>query len=522
MDTKNPKVYIVGAGPGDPELITLKAQRLLNKADVVVYAGSLINHEILRLCKREALLINSHGKNLQELTEIMAKAARENKIVVRLSSGDPSIYSSLKEFKEELEKRDIGIEVIPGVSAFSAACSSIKEELTVPEGPQSVVITRLPGKTPVPETEDLSRFAATGSSIAVFLSADKVNEIKKKALSGGLSPETKVAVIYKASWPEEEITLTNLENLDKIKAKNPSVVLILPGYERKGKRSHLYSRAFKENKHNHCVSIIQISSTGERIASKLKEMFLSAEIIKGKDIHEKTKKAWKKSNPIIFIGSLGIAVRAISSHLKDKIKDPPVILTDLSGCFVIPVIGGHKGANKLARLISQKLGAVCAITTGTEVTNTVCLEDIIEERNLIFLGGSTLDFNKRAIEKREIFSMGMGFHKDVSADIIKEVIEIGKNLIKDEFSVFSTIDTRKEIAKSVVSLVIPKNSALIAVKKETLLSFPYKSKSRSQDFLNIPAVAEPASLAVLPEGEIVIPKKVHKGVTFAISKWKPR
>ncbi len=522
MDNDKPEIYIIGAGPGDPELITLKGKKLLEKADLVVYAGSLVNEEILKFCKKECIKINSHGKKLKELVQIMAENAQNGKVVVRLATGDPSIYSSLREMKEELEKRNVSIKVIPGVSAFCAAAASLKEELTIPYGPQSVVITRLPGRTPVPVTEDISRFLATRSTVVLFLSADKLKLLKEKALKAGLSPDTTVKIVYKASWPEEKTITTNVKSLDEIKIENPALVFILPGHNIYGKRSYLYSGELIYNDNKLAETefyILPVSKT--ETAHKVKELFPKAKLLMEGKISERVKKVWRKGKPLLIIGSTGIATRVIAPFLRKKIKDPPVLVMDITASFIIPLTGGHQGANKLAKVIAKELGCVLVITTGTEALGIPSLEEIIWERKLIFLGGSTLSFNKKAINKEPIYSIGLGFHDNTTQEEIKAAIDMAKSIINEEFSVFTTIEKRKKSAEKILLPLIPKEAALILVKEETLREFPFFTHSKAYKFLKIPAVAEPAALAVLPEGELIVKKTVHQGVTFAVGRWKP-
>ena len=164
------KVHFVGAGPGDKELITLKGYKLLSNADVVIYAGSLVNPELLEYCKEGCEIHDSAYMNLQEIIAVMEKGIKEGKSVVRLQTGDFSIYGSIREQVEDLAKLNIDYDCTPGVSSFLGASSALGVEYTVPEISQSVVITRMEGRTPVPKTEDLERLAQVGASMAIFLS----------------------------------------------------------------------------------------------------------------------------------------------------------------------------------------------------------------------------------------------------------------------------------------------------------------------------------------------------------------
>lgn len=221
-------VYLVGAGPGDPELLTIKAKNLLRRADVVVYPGSLINPTLLQYVKRDAVLHDSFGKSLEEIVEIIVKASEEGKTVVRLHSGDPSIYGALGEHIRALEERGINYEVVPGVSSFQAAAASLGVEYTVPEVVQTVILTRISGRTKVPEKESLRRLAKARASMCIFLSAHRLEDVVQELLHG-YPPDTPVAVVYRASWQDERIIRGSLSEIP-LKAKDVRrTALILVG-----------------------------------------------------------------------------------------------------------------------------------------------------------------------------------------------------------------------------------------------------------------------------------------------------
>lgn len=225
------KIYFVGAGPGDKELITLKAYKLLSKADIVIYAGSLVNPELLEYCKDDCIIYDSAKMNLEEIIEVMENGAKNDKLVVRLQTGDISIYGSIREQGEELKKLGIEYESIAGVSSFLGAAASMGIEYTVPEISQSLIITRIEGRTPVPEKEKLELFASHQTSMAIFLSLQNIDKVSKRLIEGGYKSETPVAVVYKASWPDEKIVLGNLDNIAK-KVKEEGIkktALILVG-----------------------------------------------------------------------------------------------------------------------------------------------------------------------------------------------------------------------------------------------------------------------------------------------------
>lgn len=214
------KISFVGAGPGDVELITLKGRDLLEAADIVVYAGSLVSKEHLDFCKDTAEIHNSASMTLEEVIEVMARGFKEGKKVVRLHTGDPTIYGAIREQMDELDELDIDYEVIPGVSSFTAACSAIKKEFTLPDVSQTIILTRIKGRTPVPEEEDLEELARHRASMAIFLSVQAIDRVVEALARGYGSYDIPVAVVYKASWEDQDIVIGTLENIEeKVKEK---------------------------------------------------------------------------------------------------------------------------------------------------------------------------------------------------------------------------------------------------------------------------------------------------------------
>ena len=204
MSDNSIKLHFVGAGPGAMDLITVKGARLLNKADVVVYTGSLVNKDLLEYCPC-ATVYNSADMDLDELIRIMAEAVNAGKEVVRLQTGDPSLYGAIREQMDALDRLGIMYDSVPGVSACFGAASSLNLEFTLPGVSQSLIITRMPGKTGgVPDKESIESFAAHHTTIAIYLSASMLEELSKRLVEGGYSNNTPAAIIYKATWPEEE------------------------------------------------------------------------------------------------------------------------------------------------------------------------------------------------------------------------------------------------------------------------------------------------------------------------------
>ncbi|WP_346889521.1 precorrin-4 C(11)-methyltransferase [Clostridium sp. UBA1056] len=210
-------VYFIGAGPGDADLITVKGRDTLAKADVVIYAGSLVSKEHMDYCKDGCEIHNSASMTLEQVIEVMERAEKENKMVVRLHTGDPAIYGAIKEQMDELDKLNIEYKVIPGVSSFTAAASVIKKEFTLPSVTQTVILTRVEGRTPVPETEDLERLASVGASMAIFLSISMIDKVVAK-LRKGYGRNVNIAVVERATWEDERAIIGTLDDIaEKVK-----------------------------------------------------------------------------------------------------------------------------------------------------------------------------------------------------------------------------------------------------------------------------------------------------------------
>ena len=218
LQNTNGQVIFVGAGPGDPELITVKGSRALEKADRVIYAGSLVNPALLEICRQGTPIHDSAHLTLEEVVALMYEGIKRGETIVRLHTGDPSMYGAIKEQFDYLDKQDIPYSVIPGVSSVFAAAAAVRREFTLPEISQTLILTRLAGRTPVPESEALAKLAKHQASMAIFLSVQDMGSVVK-ALLEGYPASTPIAVVSKASWPDEEILLGTLETIEeKVKA----------------------------------------------------------------------------------------------------------------------------------------------------------------------------------------------------------------------------------------------------------------------------------------------------------------
>ncbi len=243
-DDFKPAVYIVGAGPGDPELLTIRAQKLLVAADVILFADSLVPQQILQLCRLDAEIIQTANKTLEEILPLMIERVRSHKSVVRLHSGDPSLYSAIHEQMHLLAEAEIPFEVIPGISAFQAAAAKLKVELTVPGVVQSIILTRISGKTEVPATEELTTLAAHQASLCLYLSARHVENAQAKLLEH-YPADTSVAICFRLGWPDEKIWVVPLNQMadctQKEKLIRTTLYIVSPALKTSSEaRSHLY------------------------------------------------------------------------------------------------------------------------------------------------------------------------------------------------------------------------------------------------------------------------------------------
>lgn len=245
-------IYFVGAGPGDKELITVKGARLLKEADVVVYAGSLVQASLLEYCREGVKAYNSASMHLDEIMEVMFSGAAAGLVVVRLHTGDPSLYGALREQTVSLEAKAIPYEIVPGVSSAFAAAAALKRELTLPcgagvGGTQTVIFTRLAGRTPVPEKENLASLAAHNATICVFLSAASVDAVVEE-LKKGYALDTPAAVVYRVTWDDELVLIGTLETIaNKAKEagiKKHALIIVGQAIGEAGNASMLYDKTF--------------------------------------------------------------------------------------------------------------------------------------------------------------------------------------------------------------------------------------------------------------------------------------
>lgn len=250
-------IYFVGAGPGAADLLTIRALRLIENADIIVYAGSLVNPEILNNANETCEIYDSSLMNLEEIVDVMIKAYSNDQNLVRLHTGDPSLYGAIKEQMRRLDELGIPYDFCPGISAYQGAASSLKIEYTLPDISQTLILTRAEGKTGVPEREKLCKLAEHHTTMVLYLSSALSEKVKNELLEGGYSPDTPVAVVYRATWPDELIIRSNLNNFsEKMKQYNitkHALIIVGDVLDCDFKDSRLYDSEFSTEYRNGIV-----------------------------------------------------------------------------------------------------------------------------------------------------------------------------------------------------------------------------------------------------------------------------
>ena len=241
-------IHFIGAGPGAADLITVRGARLLREADVIIYAGSLVNPALLENKKEDCAVYDSASMTLEDVIDVMKATEASGGTTVRLHTGDPSLYGAIREQMDRLDELEIAYDVPPGVSSFSGAAAALEAEYTLPEVSQSVIITRMAGRTPVPEREKLSKMASHGCTMVLFLSTGLLEDVERELMEGGYEPDTPAAIVYKATWPEQRVYRCTVSTLARTAKENQvtKTALITVGGFLSGQyeRSKLYDPGF--------------------------------------------------------------------------------------------------------------------------------------------------------------------------------------------------------------------------------------------------------------------------------------
>jgi len=410
-------VYFIGAGPGDPKLLTIKGREALERADVVIYAGSLVSAELLAYAKKDARIIDSAELALPDIAREMTEAARSGKTVARMHTGEPSLYGAIAEQIEILEKESIPFEIIPGVSSAFAAAAALHVEYTLPDVSQTLILTRRAGRTSVPDTESLAGLAAHRASMVIFLSVGMVDDVVRDLVQGGYPETTPAAAVYRASWPDEKKVVGTLATIAwQVKQAGISrQALILVG-EAVGRNmksaSKLYDAGFSHGfrpAEKKGTAVVAVTRRGRHTAERMLRSLDGAELflpLKFKnDMHETPAHYYDDVKQLIarifydyaqlvFVMSTGIAVRLIAPHLTSKWQDPAVVVCDDSGKNIISLLSGHwGGANDLAEKIALVLGGHAVVTTESDVAGFPSLDLLVK-----VLGSGRLPEDKKLLK----------------------------------------------------------------------------------------------------------------------------
>jgi precorrin-4 C11-methyltransferase len=392
-------VYFVGAGPGDPELLTLKAQRLIAAADVIIYAGSLVNPAVLSHARPDAAIHNSSGMRLEEQVAVMRDAVARGETVVRLHTGDPAIFGATLEQMRSLERLGITRQVVPGVSSVFAAAAALGIELTVAGDTQTVILTRLAGETPMPSGEALRDLAVHRTSLVIFLSAGMLERVVDEFASAGYAPDTPIAVVFRASWPDERVmhgTLADIvDQVQSAEITHQALIVVSPALSATVRAegaaaSHLYSTALETPPRQPTTAIVTLTRAGtelgERLHSLMPKSVLYAPARHMSDPGENTapysasvrqalQAAFRQHTALVCIMASGIVVRELAPLFTSKHSDPGVVVVDEQGHYAVSLLAGHKGgANRLACQVARLLGGQAVLTTASDVQGLPALD----------------------------------------------------------------------------------------------------------------------------------------------------
>lgn len=424
-------VHFVGAGPGACDLITVRGMNRIKEADVIIYAGSLVNPELLSYAKADCEIYNSAHMTLEDVVSVMREAEAAGKGTVRLHTGDPSVYGAIREQMDLLDEYGITYDVCPGVSAVFGAAASLACEYTLPDVTQTLILTRAEGKTPVPEKENLRSLAAHHASLVLYLSSGLARKVRQDLLLGGYAEDTPVAVVYKATWPEEKIIRTTLaklpEDMEAAGITKTALIIVSPALGSIYEKSRLYDAAFATEYRGATeiafpagirrVLLVTCSVRGyatmQKLAKKL-ENISGAEIItkvKCEALPEVSMRETVKAcvdtyfgqvDAIVFVTASGIAVRSVAEHLAHKSEDPAIVCMDECGKHVISLVSGHAGgANALTQMLADVMWATPVITTATDVEGSFSIDDYAREHNLV-----VTDWTKAKAISAEVLATG--------------------------------------------------------------------------------------------------------------------
>jgi precorrin-4 C11-methyltransferase len=407
-------VYVVGAGPGHPDLMTVRAHRVLAAADLVLYADSLVDPRIFDMLPEHAEVQGTSGMTLEPMVARMVEAARRGAVVARVHSGDPGVYGAVAEQLARLEDAGVAWEIVPGVPSPMAAAAALGCEMTVPGVTQSIVFCRVAGRTPMPSGQDLRAHARPDVSLCIFLSAGYGADMVAALRDGGVSEETPAVIAEKVSWPDERMswgTVADVEQrLRDLGVRRHALVLVGPAFARASTRlrSSLYSpehaHVFRPRgqaagtRDRDSVVIYAITAEGAGVARRIAaalpgaRVHLPQRLARGDgggsgDVAETAAaravvaRLMGSAGSVVLVMATGAAVRLAAPHLEDKLRDPSVVAVDDRGRYVVPLAGAHAGGgNQLARRVAAALGATAVVTTSSDGRAWPALDDLAAHR----------------------------------------------------------------------------------------------------------------------------------------------
>jgi len=593
------RIHFVGAGPGSSALLTRRALSLLRRADLVVAADSLVAPDVIALARNGATVMHSSSLTLEEVVPPMIDAARAGKVVVRLHSGDPSVYGAVSEQIALVRNAACPYEIVPGVSSAFAVAAAMGVELTEPGGAQTVVLTRHGRQVPTPATERLRGLAAHRGTLCIFLSASAARDVQEELLASGLAPDTPAAIAYRVSWPDELIVRTTVDGIAgeirRLGLKRHTLILVGDALAPGTNRSRLY-----DSGHSHIhrkrsrlsvpampvqPALVALAEPGARLARRLKRTLRSARVLLPERLIEdgeedlgraadRLPRLFGEGVPLVLFMAAGAAVRMLAPVLRDKTVEPPVVVVDDAGHFVVSLLGGRAaGANRLAEWVAAVLGAQAVVTTAAERLGIPALDEAIAARGWRLAQGSRMapveaaviegesiglygpgirppaGFNfKRvrslrglaavrsgiAVTDEEVadlppgwtllrprrLRLGLGCSTGATgAEAIDAVLEglAAAGVAAEGVGQVATIDRRRN-HPATVAVVDRLSTELVTFPAERLreVEVPHGS-SAVLHAVGTPSVAEAAAISAAGSGRLVLPKLVYGQVTVAIA-----
>ncbi len=444
-----PTVTFVGAGPGAEDLITVRGLRALQTAHTVLYAGSLVHTVHLKACPEGSEHFDTAGMNLEEQVQTMVVAAKAGKNVVRLHTGDPSMYGAINEQIKGLAAHGVHAHIVPGVSSVFAAAAALGTELTCPDVSQSVVLTRTPGRTPMPEKEDAATFAKTGATLVFYLSTGKIHELMQKLMQeGDVKAHTPAALVYRVSWPDERIIRSTVAELAQKCTEagigRQALILVGEALRQQDTSSLLYDKSFSHGYRNSLAAeqfdgacaLYAFTQGGLERAQEIAAALalpttiystyahdnLQADVqantdvrgnvhiqsISTHDFDANLYNQWNNFAAHIFVCATGIAVRKVAPLLQHKSVDPAVIACPESGAHCISLTSGHLGgANRLSRRIARITGGQAVISTATDGQQLLAFDELAAQHNARILNVEAIkSLNMALLHKKNIAFCG--------------------------------------------------------------------------------------------------------------------